>query len=151
MRASACGPFELLAKPALAVFLTAWLGVAAAQQSAPADPPQAAPAADTTQTLNEVVVTGSLIKQPSLTGSAALQVVNARDIKAAGTQTIETLLDSMPSVQGNFSLTQTSNPGGARGVASVDLRGLGPSRTLTLIDGKRVTPGDPLGGPAADL
>ncbi|HEY2037004.1 MAG TPA: TonB-dependent receptor plug domain-containing protein, partial [Steroidobacteraceae bacterium] len=148
MRASAWRPFELLAKPALAVFLTAWVGVVAAQQAAQADPPQAAAA---TQTLNEVVVTGSLIKQPSLTGSAALQVVNAQDIKAAGTQTIETLLDSMPSVQGNFSLTQTSNPGGARGVASVDLRGLGPSRTLTLIDGKRVMPGDPLGGPEADL
>ncbi|HEX5459010.1 MAG TPA: TonB-dependent receptor [Steroidobacteraceae bacterium] len=170
MSTSASGPFQLLAKAALAAFPILWLAAAgvanaagsapadassappdAAQRDAQADPPQAAPAADTTQTLNEVVVTGSLIKQPSLTGSAALQVVNAREIKAAGTQTIETLLNSMPSVQGNFSLTQTSNPGGARGVASVDLRGLGPSRTLTLIDGKRVTPGDPLGGPAADL
>ena len=117
----------------------------------PASGTQAVPAADAMQTLNAVVVTGSLIRQPTLTGSAALQVVTAQDIKATGTQTIETLLDSMPSVQGNFSLTQTSNPGGARGVASVDLRGLGPSRTLTLIDGKRVMPGSPLGGPEADL
>lgn len=154
MKATAGGLLERVAKAALAVFLTAWLGVsgpAMAQQDAQADPPQAAPAAGTPQTLNVVVVTGSLIKQPSLTGSAALQIVNAQDVKASGTQTVETLLNSMPSVQGNFSLTQTSNPGGARGVASVDLRGLGPSRTLTLIDGKRVTPGDPLGGPAADL
>jgi iron complex outermembrane recepter protein len=154
MSTGARGLFQLMAKAALAALPILWLAVsgqALAQQGARADPPQASPAADTTKTLNEVVVTGSLIKQPSLTGSAALQVVNAQEIKAVGTQTIETLLDSMPSVQGNFSLTQTSNPGGARGVASVDLRGLGPSRTLTLIDGKRVAPGDPLGGPAADL
>ncbi len=171
MRSSASGRFELLAKSALVLVLISLLGLADpatagdaaqspsasvssdTQDAAPpaADDPQAAPAVEATQSLNEVVVTGSLIKQPNLTGSAALQVVNAQEIKAEGTQTVETLLDAMPSVQGNFSLTQTSNPGGARGVASVDLRGLGPSRTLTLIDGKRLMPGDPLGGPEADL
>ncbi|HVC30795.1 MAG TPA: TonB-dependent receptor plug domain-containing protein, partial [Steroidobacteraceae bacterium] len=103
------------------------------------------------QSLHAVVVTGSRIKQPSLTGSAALQVINSQELKAEGTQSIAAMLDTLPSVQGNFSLTQTSNPGGARGVANVDLRGLGPSRTLTLIDGKRVMPGSPLGGPEADL
>lgn len=171
MRASARGPLEPVAKAALAVLPILWLAITgsataadstqaaatstasqSATQSGPAaDAQPAAAATDPTQSLNEVVVTGSLIKQPNLTGSAALQVVNAQEIKAEGTQTIETLLDSLPSVQGNFSLTQTSNPGGARGVANVDLLGLGPSRTLTLIDGKRVQPGDPLGGPEADL
>ena len=101
--------------------------------------------------LKGVVVTGSLIRQPSLTGSAALQVVSSAAFQQSGTQTVESLLNTLPSVQGNFSLNQTSNPGGARGVASVDLRGLGPSRTLTLIDGKRLMPGSPLGGPEADL
>lgn len=171
MRSSASGLFELLVKSALVLVLISFLGLAnpAAAGDAPQSPgasvsnatqdtappvaagPQSAPAVAVTQSLNEVVVTGSLIKQPSLTGSAALQVVNAGEIKAEGTQSVETLLDSLPSVQGNFSLTQTSNPGGARGVANVDLRGLGPSRTLTLIDGKRLMPGDPLGGPEADL
>jgi iron complex outermembrane recepter protein len=173
MKSSATSPFGLLTKSALALAVVSLLALArpAAAGDAPASADatatgrtqdtvapgtpaagtQAAPAVETTQQLNAVVVTGSLIRQPTLTGSAALQVVNAQDIKATGTQTIETLLDSMPAVQGNFSLTQTSNPGGARGVASVDLRGLGPSRTLTLIDGKRLMPGSPLGGPEADL
>ncbi|HVS77424.1 MAG TPA: TonB-dependent receptor [Steroidobacteraceae bacterium] len=177
MRATAHGPFELLAGSTLAAaFLTSWLGLAGpaaagnasqagtsathategaaqstAQDSDSADAPSPAPASLSMQSLQEVVVTGSRIKQPTLTGSAALQVVNSAELKAEGTQSIETMLNALPSVQGNFSLTQTSNPGGARGVANVDLRGLGPSRTLTLIDGKRVMPGSPLGGPEADL
>src|SRR6185312_723923 len=170
MRASA---FELLARSTLAAFPTIWLATAtamaagttgaassnattevaqnASRRDASAEAPAATAASVSVQSLQQVVVTGSRIKQPTLTGSAALQVVNSGELKAEGTQTIDTLLDTLPSVQGNFSLTQTSNPGGARGVANVDLRGLGPARTLTLIDGKRVMPGSPLGGPEADL
>jgi iron complex outermembrane recepter protein len=158
MRAKARGSLELLTRSALATFPILWLGMSGAaraadapQAAAPADSQSAASASIATQSLQQVVVTGSRIKQPTLTGSAALQVVNSGELKAEGTQSIETMLDTLPSVQGDFSLTQTSNPGGARGVANVDLRGLGPSRTLTLIDGKRVMPGSPLGGPEADL
>ncbi|MGX8249701.1 TonB-dependent receptor plug domain-containing protein, partial [Escherichia coli] len=39
---------------------------------------------------------------------------------------------------------------GATGTATVNLRGLGSSRTLVLIDGRRMMPGDP-NAPAADL
>ena len=39
---------------------------------------------------------------------------------------------------------------GATGTATVDLRGLGDKRTLVLIDGKRLQPGDPA-VPVADL
>ncbi|MDE2052997.1 MAG: TonB-dependent receptor plug domain-containing protein, partial [Gammaproteobacteria bacterium] len=160
MRANARGPFERLAKPALAAVLGSCLAITghtvalagdAAQASTSSSAAAAAPASVALQSLHEVVVTGSRIKQPTLTGSAALQVINSGELKAEGTQSIDAMLDTLPSVQGNFSLTQTSNPGGARGVANVDLRGLGPSRTLTLIDGKRVMPGSPLGGPEADL
>ena len=157
MRASARGAFELLAKSAFAALLTSCLGITGAAlaqdatQGSNAADAQPVTASVSMQSLNEVVVTGSRIKQPNLTGSAALQVVNSGELKAEGTQTIDTMLDALPSVQGNFSLTQTSNPGGARGVANVDLRGLGPARTLTLVDGKRVMPGNPLGGPEADL
>jgi outer membrane receptor protein involved in Fe transport len=121
-------------------------GQAVQTPAAPASSGSASPSV-----LQGVVVTGSRIRQPTLTGSAALQVVSDKEFKAQGTQSVDTLLNSLPAVEGNFSLTQTSNPGGARGVASVDLRGLGPARTLTLIDGKRVMPGSPLGGPEADL
>ena len=43
---------------------------------------------------------------------------------------------------------------GATGTSTVDLRALGPVRTLVLVDGKRLQPGDPLGGipgPVPDL
>ncbi|HUX74137.1 MAG TPA: TonB-dependent receptor [Steroidobacteraceae bacterium] len=158
MKLRARGPCRLLAKFVLAGAMASLL--AAVHPAMAAEAPQAGAATDTVPAdgtanapaaLKGIVVTGSLIRQPTLTGSAALQVINAGELKAQGTQSVETLLDSLPSVQGNFSLTQTSNPGGARGVANVDLRGLGPSRTLTLIDGKRLMPGSPLGGPEADL
>src|SRR6185437_6594474 len=39
---------------------------------------------------------------------------------------------------------------GATGIATVNLRGLGANRTLVLIDGKRLLPGDPI-DPVPDL
>lgn len=168
MRLDARGSFQMLAALALTIAIMA-PGPAAAAGGAPTpaiDPAateasgnqavqtSATPASSgsaSPSVLQGVVVTGSRIRQPTLTGSAALQVVSDKEFQAEGTQSVDTLLNSLPAVEGNFSLTQTSNPGGARGVANVDLRGLGPARTLTLIDGKRVMPGSPLGGPEADL
>lgn len=119
-----------------------------------ADDPTSAVGNQTTKQLpqlKEVFVTGSRIGESKLAVSAGLQVVSHTEFQLQGTQNVENLLNQLPSVQGNFSTNQTSNPGGARGVANVDLRGLGPSRTLVLIDGKRVMPGSPLGGPEVDL
>ncbi len=104
-----------------------------------------------TPVLQEVLVTGSRVRESRLAVSAGLHVVSHKEFELQGAQNVENLLNQLPSVQGNFSTNQTSNPGGARGVANVDLRGLGPSRTLVLVDGKRVMPGSPLGGPEVDL
>ncbi len=118
-----------------------------------ADPAVGAESQATAQApeLSEVVVTGSRVRESRLAVSAGLQSIGHTEFELQGTQNVESLLNQLPSVQGNFSINQTSNPGGARGVANVDLHGLGPSRTLVLIDGKRVVPGSPLGGPEVDL
>ncbi|MDE2150672.1 MAG: TonB-dependent receptor, partial [Gammaproteobacteria bacterium] len=171
MKLSAQGKLRLAAKLAFAAGAGSLFGVAhaAATDDAPASGASAAAAKDanlqlaqagtatgttapastgTPVQLQGVEVTGSRIKQPSLTGSAALQTIDSKEFKLEGTQNAETLLNSLPSVFAG----QTNNvSNGASGTATVDLRGLGVSRTLTLIDGKRVMPGDPRGGPEVDL
>jgi len=102
--------------------------------------------------VKEVVITGSRIPQPGLTSTSPLSVINDQEVKLQGTTNAESLVNSLPSVfasQGN----DVSN--GSTGTATVNLRGLGAKRTLVLVDGKRLMPGDPQGsgsaGSAADL
>jgi iron complex outermembrane recepter protein len=120
-------------------------GTAQAQQG---PPPTAANTADTT--LQEVVVTGSRIKQPALESVSPVTTVDAIQIQQAGTSRIEDLLNQLPQVVGDLG-SNLSN--GATGTASVSLRGLGAQRTLVLIDGRRLMPGDPTqnGNATADL
>ncbi len=99
--------------------------------------------------LQGVQVTGSRIKQPNLTSSSSLVVIDDKELKLQGTTNVETLLNSMPQTFAGFS---TADSNGATGTATVNLRGLGPQETLVLIDGKRLMPGDPLQNPpSADL
>ena len=94
-----------------------------------------------------IIVTGSRIPQPNLTSAAPVTVVTAQEIKQQGTTRIEDLLNTLPQV------TADQNGGlsnGASGTAQVNLRDLGAERTLVLVNGRRLLPGDP-GTSAADL
>ena len=87
-----------------------------------------------------IVVTGSRIPRPDLAAISPTTVVDGKDVGLQGAITTEGLLNSLPQVtpgQGAF----LSND--ATGTATVDLRGLGPGRTLVLINGRRLLPGDP--------
>lgn len=97
--------------------------------------------------LQEIVVTGSRIKSPNLTSDSPVTSVSSKDITYQGTTNIETLLNNLPSV---FAGQTQAASNGATGAATINLRGLGSSRTLVLIDGKRLNQGDPT-DPAADI
>jgi iron complex outermembrane receptor protein len=97
--------------------------------------------------VSEIVVTGTRIPSPNLTSVSPLVSVSQEDVKAAGTTTIDTLTNSLPSVIGGQNLGQSI---ASTGAATIDLRGLGPARTLVLINGRRLQPGDPQ-FPFADL
>jgi outer membrane receptor protein involved in Fe transport len=93
-----------------------------------------------------IIVTGSRIPQPNLDAVSPVTVIGAEDIQAQGTTRIEDLLNSLPSIVAG----QTSSlANGADGTATVDLRGLGAARTLSLINGRRIVPGTPGGGSSA--
>jgi outer membrane receptor protein involved in Fe transport len=97
-----------------------------------------------------IEVTGTRIREPNLTSPAPVTSVSAEEMKFQGTTSIETALNNLPQVTADETTTQS---GDADGTAGVDLRGLGSNRTLVLIDGKRLGPGDPssFSGSAADL
>ncbi|MBO9516948.1 MAG: TonB-dependent receptor [Porphyrobacter sp.] len=96
--------------------------------------------ADDSASGGAIVVTGSRIVAPNQTSIAPITTVSSQDIQLQGTTRTEDLLNSLPQVVAS----QSSNlANGATGTANVDLRGLGPSRTLVLINGRRLMTGDP--------
>lgn len=119
-----------------------------AQDAAPDPQPSSTP--QQLQQLQEVVVTGTLIRTPNLVSVSPIQTVSSADIKAQGATNIVDVLNSLPQVY-TAQTDTTSNNG--TGVANLNLRGLGPSRTLVLLDGLRLGPGDPQNqfGSAADV
>src|ERR1700731_4772005 len=101
-------------------------------------------------TLEAVVVTGTRIRAPNLASESPVTAVSDEEIKNEGTTNIENVLNELPQFHVGQSNTTSNN---ATGVANLNLRGLGPTRTLVLIDGRRLGPGDPQGaqGAAADV
>lgn len=92
-----------------------------------------APAAEA----RSIVVTGSRIARPDLAAPSPVTVVSAEQIQLTGTQTLETLLNDLPQVVPGATTT-SNNPSGTFG--TIDLRGLGPQRTLILLNGERLPP-----------
>ena len=108
----------------------AFLGLSATQAFAAA--------ADTSSgDVAEIVVTGTRIPSPNLTSVAPITTVGSADIKAQGVTRIEDITNSLPQV---FAGQGSSITNGSNGTATVNLRGLGSSRTLVLIDGRRAQP-----------
>ncbi len=83
-----------------------------------------------------IVVTGSRIARPDLEAPSPVTTVSSEQFDLTGTVTVESLLNELPQlIPGN---TRTSNNQGGEDFSTLDLRGLGPQRTLILVDGERV-------------
>ena len=108
-----------------------------AQTDTSADQASTAPAAPQPQ---DVVVTGTRIQSPNVQSVSPITTVSAQDISLSGTTRIEDQLNSLPQVVAGQSSALAN---GATGTATVNLRGLGASRTLVLINGRRLMTGDP--------
>lgn len=90
-------------------------------------------------TIQEVVVTGSRIAQPNLETTSPVTQVTAEDVVTQGVTKIEDLVNQLPQA---FAAQNATVANGATGTATVNLRGLGSTRTLVLVDGRRL----PYGG-----
>ena len=95
-----------------------------------------------------VQVTGTLIPRPTLEAMSPVTTLEVEELTYRGINRIEDLLTTLPQVFAAQNSTASNN---ASGTATVDLRYLGPQRTLVLLDGRRLMPGDasPGGGSAA--
>ena len=98
--------------------------------------------------MDEVVVTGSRIVSPNLQSISPVTAIGAEELNIAGKTRIEDVLNQLPQA---FASQGSSISNASDGTATVDLRGLGVNRTLVLVNGRRLMPGNPDGGSAADL
>ena len=110
---------------------------AQADQPAPTTGPAAGQPADEGEA---IVVTGTRIPTPNLSGTSPVTVINSAEVRLQGTTRTEDLINSLPQA---FAGQGGNLANGATGTATVDLRDLGASRTLVLINGRRLQAGDP--------
>ena len=109
-------------RPALALALL-WAGLAAGED------------AQDIVLIEETVVTGSLIKQPSVyEGRTPIQTLDDKLFESTGVAQPVDILRSLTANTGSYLATQQNY---LQGTSQFNLRGLGLSSTLTLINGRR--------------
>ncbi|OQW71140.1 MAG: hypothetical protein BVN33_16225 [Proteobacteria bacterium ST_bin13] len=113
------------------------LGIAMPASAQTASLPQSD---DTEQAAPDIVVTGSLIRGTPEDAALPVDVISSDELSRQGSPTALDLLKNLPTSNGVLGDANQfdARAQGSEGVASVNLRGLGPQRTLVLLNGKRV-------------
>jgi iron complex outermembrane recepter protein len=123
------------------------------KSSASEEPAQSNPESPPLSEVAEVVVTGSRIASRSYKSDSPLVSVGADQIAATGQVSLDSALGQMPQFSAGQGQTEVGDVQGSTGFQGgqsySDLRGLGPQRTLVLLDGQRLVPTNPNG--AIDL
>ncbi|MCW4462893.1 TonB-dependent receptor [Sphingomonas sp. BT-65] len=119
------------------------LPLPAMAQTAPADrdaaaPQVAEPPAGQQAGEQDVIVTGSRLRSPTLTAPAPVQVIDSQQIQREGYITVIDAIQNNPTF-GNPSNSRTTSNGSRQGLggSTVGLRNGGDTLTLTLIEGRR--------------
>lgn len=114
------------------------LGAAAAR---PADAQvSSATASSNIPSLQEVVVTGTSIRGINAETALPVQILSSKDIARTGATNVEQLLQSISATSSAGSVVSVDATGTLTGgIQTISLRGLGSSRTLVLINGKRAS------------
>ncbi|MDR6624479.1 TonB-dependent receptor [Caulobacter segnis] len=130
------------------------VGAVPAASLQPDDPLQGV-SADGPSQLSELVVTGSLIRGPAR-GASPVVTVSRDDLDRTGKSTVADMLTDLPQAFGgaasaDTNLANTDGSGTNPSVSTgINLRGLGASATLVLVDGRRMA-GSGLNGAFADV
>src|SRR5579863_7470675 len=95
--------------------------------------------AEQEQTLQTVVVTGSIIKRTDFETPSPVQVMTAEDLQQSGYTSVSDVLRNL-SANGQGTLSQANNFSFAGGAGGIALRGLTVGGTLTLVDNQRMIP-----------
>ena len=92
-----------------------------------------------TETVEEVVVTGSYIKGSPTDGASPVEIISRDTIEALGASTVADITANIAINSGSENQVDSFTVGGGQGSTNVNLRGLGLTSTLVLLDGKRHT------------
>ncbi|ATC93149.1 TonB-dependent receptor domain-containing protein [Pseudoalteromonas tunicata] len=133
--------FSLLAmgvKTALCVGAFGSFGVMATDQAATEDK------------VERIEITGSKIKRLSSEAPTPVVVIGRVELENAGVSNVNDFLAELPSAEVGLSPENSNNTIYANGLNTTDLRGLGSSRTLVLVNGRRFIGGQ-AGGNSVDL
>lgn len=85
--------------------------------------------------IDEIVVTGSRLNQANLRGPSPVTSIGGEEIDIRGATNVVELVNVLPQA---FAAQTSDVANGATGTSTLNLRGLGAVRTLTLIDGRRL-------------
>ena len=124
------------------------------QQTAQTPPKTQVPSsggdAAVTSDQRNIVVTGTRIRQPEFTSPDPVARIDPVIAKESGKLDTADMLQSSPIAAGSTQITSalSSNfvTNGGPGAETIDLRGLGPNRTLVLLNGRRAGPAGTRGG-----
>ena len=125
------------AAPAVAQTTPAMPADASTSATTPSTAPAPADAPASGEQGQDIVVTGSLIRNSAAAGAAPINTLTAQDFAQRGQNTIAEALQTIPA-NGAGTMTRAWNSFGfATGATAVSLRGLTTGNTLTLFDGLR--------------
>ncbi len=128
---------------ASAMLLSCLLGLLAA--SSVQAQPSADSEGDSQRVLDNITVTGTRLRMDMPDGAYPLTVIGRQQLETSGQQFLGEFLQQLPFMSGsplNTSTGARGEGGGlSRGIATIELRGLGAQRTLVLVNGRRFVPG----------
>jgi outer membrane receptor protein involved in Fe transport len=89
------------------------------------------------ETVERISVTGSRLTRTTFDAPSPTVVISAEDIKITGAVNINDVLSSMPQFGDGIDSTSGNYSFGNSGINALNLRNMGESRTLVLVNGKR--------------
>jgi iron complex outermembrane receptor protein len=103
------------------------------------------------QSGNDIVITGSRIRRPNEVQATPITTVGSAMLENRGVVNVSEILNTVPAVgASNFSAAGSPRGQFVAGLYTADLRSLGNSRTLLLVDGRRYVSSDS-GGSSVDI
>jgi outer membrane receptor protein involved in Fe transport len=84
-----------------------------------------------------IIVTGSRIARPTLDSPIPVTSLSTTDLTRNGGTVVGDVLNDLPSLRSSYSQANSTQYIGTSGLNLLDLRGLGVSRTLVLVNGRR--------------
>src|ERR1700748_1767138 len=100
-----------------------------------------------TNTIETVTVTSTRVQREGYSAPTPVTSVSAKDIQQEAPTTVADVLNNIPSFRPSASPTTSGVNSLGGGQVTADLRGLGATRTLVLVNGKRFVPVSADGNP----